>query len=181
MQIDYSPRSIGPSFIRSFMLGLVASSAGALVALPGLAMPEPNKEVVIEAVETTDEGTEATRDTAVESDIELVDATDLPTPTAEETLPSPEEALEAEAADEEMTDDATVVEEEIDEAIDTEAADASEEINTEDFTIAELTDNSDSFTILAAALAAADLTEVLSDTPYLPLPMKPLKRFPKAQ
>ena len=38
---------------------------------------------------------------------------------------------------------------------------AGEELDTGEFTIAELTDNSDSFEILAEALAAADLTEIL--------------------
>ncbi len=40
--------------------------------------------------------------------------------------------------------------------------DVAEDINTEEFTIAELTNNSDSFTVLAAALEAADLSETLS-------------------
>ena len=204
MQINQSPR-----FIKSFMIGLIASSAGAFVALPSVAMPETEENVA---------ATEVVEDTAADS----VEA--LPTPTAEETLPSPEEALEAadtpdaadleadadvdvelteeteaadvvaeESADETVEADAEVVDETVeadaemvdetmeadaemtDEAVEADAemtdeaveADAGEEIDTEAFTIAELTDNSDSFTILAAALAAADLTTVLAgEGPY---------------
>ncbi|PZO22182.1 MAG: fasciclin [Leptolyngbya foveolarum] len=83
-------------------------------------------------------------DGAVEADAEMIDG-----------------AVEADA---EMTDE-TLVEGATDESVETEAA--AEAINTEEFTIAELTNNSDSFTILAAALEAADLTEVLSqEGPY---------------
>lgn len=214
MQINSSPR-----FIKNFTIGLIASSVGALVALPSTAMPKPDGRMA---------ATEVMEDTTVEA------ADELPTPSAEETLPSPAEALEAEAsedasettemvieqpskaemleadteatvddtadetvetgveavddtveagaeavdetveADAETTDDAVeadavddTVEADTEETVDAEADGASEEINTEDFTIAELTSSSDSFTILAAALEAADLSEVLSEEgPY---------------
>ena len=193
MQINQSPR-----FIKSFMIGLVASSTGAFVALPSVAMPEPDENVT---------ATEVIEDTAADS----ID--ELPTPTAEETLPSPEETLEAaetpdaadleaeadvdlelteeteaadavaeESAEETVEADAEVVDETVEadaemteETVEADAemtdeaveADAGEEINTEEFTIAELTDNSESFSILAQALAAADLTTVLADEgPY---------------
>ena len=184
MQINSSPR-----FIKNFTIGLIASSVGAFVALPGTAMPKPDDSLA---------ATEVMEDTTVEA------ADELPTPSAEETLPSPAEALETEAdatsddpiemgieavddtveADGEMTDDTVeadaettddtveadaemTVEGDTEETVDAEAAGASEEINTEDFTIAELTSSSDSFTILAAALEAADLSEMLSEEgPY---------------
>ena len=205
MQINQSPR-----FIKRFMIGLIASSVGAFVALPSVAMPESDENVA---------ETEVIEDTAADS----VD--ELPTPTAEETLPSPEETLEAaetpdaadleaeadvdlelteeaetetdvvaeESADETVEADAEVVDETVeadaemtdetveadaemvDETVEADAemvdetveADAGEEIDTEQFTIAELTDNSESFSILSQALAAADLTTVLADAgPY---------------
>ncbi len=225
MQISSNPR-----FIKNFAIGLIASSVGAFVALPGTAMPKPDESPA---------ATEVTEDTTVDA---VVD--ELPVPSAAETLPSPVEALEADTettvndtvdtdadadaeaditdptdavdatteadvdttdaidadadtvdattetevettdddeADVEMTDD-TVVEDGTEAADDAAADDAaaddataddaaaddvSEEINTKDFTIAELTNSSGSFTILAAALEAADLTEVLSEEgPY---------------
>ena len=271
MQIKNSPR-----LIKNLTIGLVASSLGAFAALPSIAIPEANE---------SSEVTEALDETAVES------VEDLPMPSAEETLPSPEEALEAseeseaediaetedeasevgtieaeadvdleiteesdstevvadslsedinegiesigedieegvealnedidegvEALDEDADEGIEAADEDIEEAVETEAnaemteeaveteADAEmteeavevdgdaemteeaveteaeatddsavevtadEEINTEDFTIAELTDNSDSFTILAAALEAAGLTSVLAEEgPY---------------
>ncbi|MEL6262023.1 MAG: fasciclin domain-containing protein [Cyanobacteria bacterium J06626_6] len=79
------------------------------------------------------------------------------TPVAEEDMPEEAPVVEEPAAEEEP-----VAEEEA-----TEPVAEGEEINTEDFTIAELTDSSDSFNTLAAALAAADLTEILGgEGPY---------------
>ena len=212
MQINPSPRQ-NTGLIKSFMVGLVASSMGAFVAFPSTAMPEPGDAAAAETIESP----EAIEDTTVESS-EAVDK--LPTPTAEEKLPSPEatleaadeemptegataadlmgdptetgleatelaedealdadaditdEAVEADAemtdetveADAEMTDDETVVESDTD---DTEAADVGEELDTENLTIAEVANAGDSFTILATALAAADMTEVLEqEGPY---------------
>ena len=63
--------------------------------------------------------------------------------------------MEEPVADEEVMEEEPVAGEEVEEPV------AGEELNTADFTIAELTDNSDSFEILAAALAAADLPEIL--------------------
>ena len=172
MQANNSPR-----FLKNFMIGLVASSAGAFIALPGSAMPESSE------TSTEVEATEA---------VETLDAVEAPAPGSVETLPTADaEALEVEpvAADEsmemdvvedtELTDetvvedteltDETVVEESemTDETVveDAESVEedpvAGEELDTGEFTIAELTDNSDSFEILAEALAAADLTEIL--------------------
>ncbi|MEL6453113.1 MAG: fasciclin domain-containing protein [Cyanobacteria bacterium J06623_5] len=230
-------------FIKNVMLGLVASSAGAFVALPGAAMPETSEAGTVEA-----------------APVEAIEA--VPAPVAEDTLPMPAaaDAVEADAVDtdvvteadaleeepvaeeamveeepvaeEAMTEEEPVAEEAMTEeepvaeteaapvnaetveaadieALDEEAIEASdamdgepvveepmaeeepvveeptveeapvaeeeptepvaegEEINTEDFTIAELTDSSDSFNTLAAALAAADLTEILGgEGPY---------------
>ena len=216
MQANNTPR-----LLKNFMIGLVASSAGAFIALPGSAMPE--------STETSLE-TEATEEVASPTAAEA-----LPTPGAEalETEPTAdadpveeemvaEEAMTEEVASDEMTEAEAVATEDTfdsdadtveaaeiealsDEAIeaadtmdgepvveeveadeepvaedtemeempvaDEEATDmepvAAEEMNTADFTIAELTDNSDSFEILAAALAAADLTEILgSEGPF---------------
>ena len=156
MQANNSSR-----FFKNFMIGLVASSAGAFIALPGAAMPEPGAE--LEAAE------EVVEPTAVEA---------LPTPGAEalETIPAAgvdaveEEIIvdEVEATEEPIADETEVMEEPVaeDEVTDEEPV-AAEEMDTAAFTIAELTDNSESFEILAAALAAADLTEILgSEGPF---------------
>ncbi len=192
-------------FLKNFMIGLVASSAGAFIALPGNAMPE-----------STEAGTEVEAIEAVEA-IESVTPTEaLPTATELETEAMEEEPIadDTEAMEEEpVADDAEAMEEEpvaesdeldsdadtveaaeiealSDEAIeasdtmdgdpvvedaeameeepiadDTEAMEeepVAEEMDTADFTISELTGNSDSFETLAAAIAAADLTEILS-------------------
>ena len=158
MQVNNSPR-----FLKNVMIGLVASSAGAFIALPGMAMPEPTETgAEVEAIE------------------------EIPAPAAVETLPTPgAEALEADAMEADAMEEETVVEEPAmetepvaeedtmeeepiadEEVMETEPV-ATEEVNTVEFTIAELTDNSDSFEILAAALAAADLTESLgSEGPF---------------
>ena len=227
MQINSSPR-----FIKNFTLGLVASSLGAFIVLPGTAMPEAGESTAVN---------EVMEETAVES-IE-----DLPTPSETEALPSPESELEAEAtvedeatdavaeetaetevaesigedieegiealgedieegiealdedieegvealdedveegveaADEDLEEGAEALDEDVedleadaemtDETVEADAemtdetveADAGEEIDTEALTIAELTDGNESFTILAAALEAAELTSVLSE------------------
>ena len=90
MQVNNSPR-----FIKSFMIGLIASSAGAFVALPSTAMPEPGEAIsAADAIETV--GEVAPIDAIVE-------------PTAEEALPAPEETVME--ADAEMTEEEAVAEE----------------------------------------------------------------------
>ncbi len=117
---------------------------------------EADAEMTDDMVEADAEADAEMMDDTVEADAEMMDDT------VEADAEMTDDMVEADA---EMTDEA-VVEGETDETTDPEAT-ASEEINTADFTIAELTDNSDSFTILAAALKAADLTEVLSEEgPY---------------
>ncbi|MEL6552236.1 MAG: fasciclin domain-containing protein [Cyanobacteria bacterium J06621_11] len=210
MQANNSPR-----FLKNFMIGLVASSAGAFIALPGSAMPEPTEtgtEIeAIEAVETLDT-VEAVPSPDADEAIPAEGATVLETepvaadesmememdPVADETEiseeePIAEEGMEAEepvAAEESMdgepvvedveameepiadetemvegepvADDAEAMEEPVaDDMEATEDEPVAGDVDTADFTIAELTDNSESFEILAAALAAADLTEIL--------------------
>ncbi|NJM96097.1 MAG: fasciclin domain-containing protein [Phormidesmis sp. RL_2_1] len=88
-------------------------------------------------------------------------------PIAEEDMTMEEEPIadedmmmeeEEPIADEDVLEEAPVVEESV-EGDDTEVAE--EEIDTREFTIAELTGNSDVFKTLAAALDAAELTEIL--------------------
>ncbi|MEL6940806.1 MAG: fasciclin domain-containing protein [Cyanobacteria bacterium J06598_1] len=108
-------------------------------------------------------------DAVIEADAEMT----------EEDAVAEEPALEEDAvieADAEMTEEEAVEAAEIealdeapvaDEAVETEAPVAEEDINTEDFTIAELANNNDSFEVLSAALAAAELTEILgSEGPF---------------
>lgn len=254
------------SFIKSFMVGLIASSAGAFVALPSSAMPEttevgsetevllpeevisePSAEEALPTAETeateaisaeeispeadalaeTDAAeTEAVEEASVEEEasetVAEEDAEEMPV--AEEAMEEEsvadsaeaveepaiaEEAVEEPVATEETTEDVAVEEAATEEALveevaaeetteidaeealaveetETEAVTAdeaiteeieapvaeeslesvpeetaAEEMNTADFTIAELTSNSDSFEILTAALEAADLSEIL--------------------
>ncbi len=225
MQINNSPR-----FIQNIMLGLVASSAGAFVALPSVAMPTAPAaapEASVESVETiegtplaapgakptlteptaaetlpTAEADDATEETVAEtealeetplveaeeptktpvaedddsdlepvaeddSDLEPVaedDALDLE-PVAEDDASDLEPVAEDDDSDLEPVagDDASDLEPvaEDDAAEGAEAGVATEDMNTEEFTISELTGSSDSFEVLAAALEAAELTEVL--------------------
>jgi len=115
-----------------------------------MATEEDVAEDATEAVaadEMTDEMPVAESD-ALETDADMVDAADaVGDEPAEEEVVEADEAEEMPVADEVVPDEAPVATE--------------EDLNTADFTIAELTDNSDSFEILAAALAAADLTEIL--------------------
>ncbi|MEO0705884.1 MAG: fasciclin domain-containing protein [Cyanobacteria bacterium J06649_5] len=191
MQINNSPR-----FIKSFMVGLIASSAGAFVALPGLAMPKPSADVpAVEAIEAapvealveptaaealpepeatliesdaTDEDVVA-EDAAIDEDVVAEEeALDADTVEAAEIEALDEEAIEAAdtmdgepVAEDAPLDGDTVVDGEVtEEETDVESAEA-ESVETDEFTIAELADSSDSLTVLAAALAAADLTEIL--------------------
>ncbi|MGB3767270.1 MAG: fasciclin domain-containing protein [Phormidesmis sp.] len=130
-------------------------------------MMDDTVEADAEMTDDTVEADAEMTDDMVEADAEMMDDTveadaEMTDDTVEADAEMMDDTVEADA---EMTDEA-VVEGETDETTDPEAT-ASEEINTADFTIAELTDNSDSFTILAAALKAADLTEVLSEEgPY---------------
>ena len=254
------------SFIKSFMVGLIASSAGAFVALPSSAMPEttevgsetevllpeevisePSAEEALPTAETeateaisaeeispeadalaeTDAAeTEAVEEASVEEEasetVAEEDAEEMPVAEeameeesvadsaeaveepaiAEEAVEEPvateettedvaveeaatEEALVEEVAAEEITEidaeealaveetetEAVTADEAITEEIEAPVAEeslesvpeetAAEEMNTADFTIAELTSNSDSFEILTAALEAADLSEIL--------------------
>ncbi|MFK8184666.1 MAG: fasciclin domain-containing protein [Phormidesmis sp.] len=264
MQINNSP-----NFIKSFMVGLIASSAGAFVALPGAAMPEaaevgseteaitpveviseptaaetlPVSDVDVADVEVSTEADALTEVAPVEALEEAVAEEAIEEPVAEEAVeetveeevaeeaieepvaeeaveetveeevaeeaieePVAEEAVEetveeevaeeaieepvAEEAVEETVEEAVAeeaieepvaeeaVEETVEEAVAEEAIEepvaeeaveetveeetAAEEMNTEEFTIAELAGNSDSFEILSAALEAAELSEVLS-------------------
>ena len=191
MHINNSPR-----FINSFMVGLIASSAGAFVALPGLAMPKPSADVpAVEAIEAapvealveptaaealpepeatliesdaTDEDVVA-EDAAIDEDVVAEEeALDADTVEAAEIEALDEEAIEAAdtmdgepVAEDAPLDGDTVVDGEVtEEETDVESAEA-ESVETDEFTIAELADSSDSLTVLAAALAAADLTEIL--------------------
>lgn len=232
MQVNNTPR-----FVRSFMIGLIASSAGTFLALPSSAMPEISEavsaselpeETLPEAIEELpapvvednlstgedaklteiDELEEETAD-SMEIDADTVEAADIEAlsdeaieasdtmdgepvnAAAEESdesveaadLTMEEEAVEAadptteetlEAADgmeEEETLETDTAGEMTDETLEADTPEAegetAAEMNTGDFTIAELTSSSASFEILAAALAAADLTETLSEAgPY---------------
>ncbi|MEO1394452.1 MAG: fasciclin domain-containing protein [Cyanobacteria bacterium J06634_5] len=245
MQINNSPR-----FIKSFMVGLIASSAGAFVALPGLAMPKPSADVpAVEAIEAApvealveptaaealpepeatliesdaaDEGVVAedadadedvvAEDEAADEDVVAEDAAADEDVVAEDEAADEDAVAEDEAADEgviaeeealdadtveaaeiealdeeaveaadtmdgepvaedapldgdtvvdgEVTEEETPAEAVAEEETDVESAEA-ESVETDEFTIAELADSSDSLTVLAAALAAADLTEIL--------------------
>ncbi len=233
MQVNNTPR-----FFRSFAIGLIASSAGAFVALPSVAMPEVSEaasatevpqETLPSAVESlpkpavgdnlleenlleddlsietaptveesadvmevdadtveaadiealSDEAIEAS-DTmdgepvnAVDADAESTDSADLTVEDEAETTDSMAEEDAAEASDPMAEEDTVEASDEMGEdtveaetpASESESAEA--EMNTEEYTIAELTGSSDSFEILAAALAAADLTETLGqEGPY---------------
>jgi len=194
-------------FIKSFMVGLVASSAGALVALPGSAMPEATEvgvetdviapvealseptaaealpmpeasatDVEVSPVEVSDTDVSAEADALAETDVVETDGVEVVEEPTTEEMPVAEEAIEepvaADEAVEEAAEEPVAAEEAITDEVDAPLAEesleapaeetAAEEMNTEDFTIAELTGNSDSFEILAAALEAAELSEVLS-------------------
>ncbi len=221
MQVNNTPR-----FVRSFMIGLIASSAGTFLALPSSAMPEISEavsaseipqETLPEAIEelptpvaednlsigedaklteadeleeeTAADSTELDADTVEAADIEAlsdeaIEASDtMDGEPVEAAAEEPDESVESadlmmeeeavEAADpmEEETLEATDGDEMTDETLEADTpeaeSEAAAEMNTEDFTIAELTSSSASFEILAAALAAADLTETLSEAgPY---------------
>ncbi|MGC1306384.1 MAG: fasciclin domain-containing protein [Phormidesmis sp.] len=181
MQVNNSPR-----FFKRFIIGLVASSAGAFVALPGAAMPEASSKPAAEALEAdameTDMGT-TDADTVEAADIEAlsdeaIEASDTmdgePVEEVVEADTMGEDTMEAEAEmDEESVEaDAEMDEESVEgiveaEPMTEEPVEAAEEMDTSEFTIAELTSNSDSFEVLTAALVAADLVETLSaEGPY---------------
>ncbi len=166
-----------PRFVKRFMIGLVASSAGAFVALPGTAMPEPTAgeemlpaaNAIEDAVDTAEDAVEAT-DEAIEG---AVGATDEAADNTGEAVADTEETVEDAVADTEAT--RTPEAEPVTEAdalmetapvADTEVTDTedvvSEDVNTEAFTISELASSSESLTVLSAALNAAELSEVLS-------------------
>ncbi len=221
MQVNKTPR-----FVRSFVIGLIASSAGAFVALPSVAMPEAAEAAAAtetplstEAAPTADGMEDATAEieddqatesadvmemdadtveaadiealsdeaieasdtmdgepvNAAEADDESVESADLMMEDEAETADGMEEEDTVEAADP-MAEEDTVEAEASDEmgeetveaeTLESESESAEAEMNTEEYTIAELTGSSDSFEILAAALAAADLTETLGqEGPY---------------
>lgn len=236
MQANNSPR-----FLKNFMIGLVASSAGAFIALPGTAMPEPTETgAEVEAMEEIpapvaadalpEPGAEAFEADAMEMEMLEADTMEMDAePVAEESTmemeaePVAEEPLtEEDAVADDITPDADTVEAADIEALSEDAIEASDTMDGEpvveepsemeaepvadeatmeeepiademevieeepvadeapmeaepvageavtgDFTIAELTDSDASFEILAAALAAADLTETLgSEGPF---------------
>lgn len=162
MQTINSPRQI-KKLSQRFLIGIVASSAGAFIALPSTAKPEANKTMT-EASEATEipvgvivEPTAAETLPAAGADALLAD------PVAEtETLEEAPAVGANETTEEEpVADTETSAEEPVAEEPTTET-EAAEGIDTENYTITELTGNSDSFTILTAALAASGLTEELS-------------------
>lgn len=157
---------VNSRFIKSFMVGLVASSAGAFMALPSAAQEAPTLSGLLETlpsesrIDTT--ATESISAPIADEPVEEMPVADEPVeemPVAEE--PMEEEAIEAAEPMEEEAIEAT-------EPMEEEAIEAAEpELDTTSFTIAELTNNSDSFNTLAAALDAADLAETLgSEGPY---------------
>ena len=196
MQVNKTPR-----FVRSFVIGLIASSAGAFVALPSVAMPDAAEAasatetpLSTEATPTADGMEDATAeiedDQAAESadvmeiDADTVEAADIealsdeaieasdtmdgePVDAAEaddESVESADSMMEGEAETADSMEEEDTVEAETPES---ESESAEAEMNTEEYTIAELTGSSESFEILAAALAAADLTETLGqEGPY---------------
>lgn len=215
MQVNNTPR-----FVRSFMIGLIASSAGTFLALPSSAMPEISEaeaaSEIPEAIEklpapvaednlptgedaALTEADELEEETAADSmavDADTVEAADIEALSdeaieASDTMDGEPVEAAAEEPDESGESADLMMEEEAVEAADPMAEEALEatdgmeeeetleadtpeaeseaaaEMNTEDFTIAELTGSSASFEILAAALAAAGLTETLSEAgPY---------------
>ena len=170
MQTINSPRQT-KKLTRQFLLGVVATSAGAFIALPGAAtpevgetMPEATEVPVGEIVEPTAAETlpvttadDLMADPVTETEmLEEAPVVEADEATDEEPVADTETSDEEPVADTETSDEEPVAEEP---ATETEAAGG---INTEDYTITELTGNSDSFVILTAALEAADLTEELS-------------------
>ncbi len=81
-----------PRFVKRFMIGLIASSAGAFVALPGSAMPEPTAEETLPVANAVEEAIDEA-EAAVE---EAVDAADE---AVEEAAADTDEAVEEAAAD----------------------------------------------------------------------------------
>ena len=98
--------------------------------------------------------TDPVAETEMLEEAPIVEADEI---TEEEPVADTETSEEDPVADTETPEEEPVAEEP---ATETEAADGG--INTEEYTITELTGNSDSFDILTAALEAADLTEELS-------------------
>lgn len=147
---------VKPRFIKSFIAGLFASSAGMFMALPSVAQEAPTLGGLLETLPP-------------ESRIDRTATESIPAPVAGESVeevPVVEEPMEDDSIEaiEPMEDEAV----EAVEPMEDEAVEAAEpEVDTADFTIAELTSSSDSFDTLAAALSAADLTEILgSEGPY---------------
>ncbi|MGB3294430.1 MAG: fasciclin domain-containing protein [Phormidesmis sp.] len=157
---------VNPRFIKSFMVGLVASSAGAFIALPSAAQEAPTLSGLLETLPSE------SRLGSTDTDSLSAPVADEPVeemPVAEEPveeMPVADEPMEAESieATEPMEEEAI----EATEPTEEETVEAAEpELDTASYTIAELTGNSDSFDTLAAALDAADLAETLgSEGPY---------------
>ena len=129
MQIKNSP-----NFIRSFMVGLIASSAGALIALPSSAMPEANE---------------------VSTDADALAPTDvIAEPTAAETLPAPEvDAVEVDTVETEVSTDAAPAVEPIAEE------DASEEMSVAEEAMAEEEDVAEADEAVEEPVAADEAVE----------------------
>ena len=165
----------------------VADDAEAMDEEPIADDAEMDEEPVAEDADATDEESVVTEADALETDADTVEAADIEALDEEaieaaDTMDGEPVVEEVEAMDEEPVADDTEMMDEEPVADDAEAMDeepiaddaemdeepvATEEIDTAAFTIAELTDNDDSFEILAAALAAADLTEILgSEGPF---------------
>ena len=161
MQTITSPRQI-KKLSQRLLIGVVASSAGALIALPGIATPEASKTMT-EASEATEVPVGAiNKPTAAETLPAGADALGADPGAETETMEEAPAAGENEATEEKpAADPETSAEEPAAEKPATEP-EAAEDIHTENYTITELTGNSDSFNILTAALAAAGLTEELS-------------------
>ena len=170
---------VNPRFIKSFMVGLVASSAGAFIALPSTAQEAPTLSGLLETLppESRIDTSSLTAPVAeepmeeapvAEEPMEEMPVADEPmeeAPVAEEPMeeaPVADEPMEEAPVAEEPMEEAPVVEEPMED----ETVEAAEP-DTADFTIAELTNNSDAFNTLAAALEAADLAETLGgEGPY---------------
>ena len=160
---------VNPRFIKSFMVGLVASSAGAFIALPSAAQEAPTLSGLLETLppESRIDAGSLTAPVAEEptEEMPVADEPMQEAPVADEPMeeaPVAEEPMEEMPVADEPMEEAPVAEEPMED----ETVEATEP-DTTDFTIAELTNNSDAFNTLAAALEAADLAETLEgEGPY---------------
>ncbi len=190
MQVNHNNR-----FVKNLMIGLLASGVGSLVALPSVAMPAattatpmtteaseaPAVEVVpkptaTEALPLAEPLADPLAEPLAEPSVGELETAPVAedgmtetAPVAEdgmiETAPVAEDGMieTAPVAEDDMTETAPVAEDGM-----TETAPVAEDaVDTSEFTITELTSSSASFKTLTAALAAADLSEILSgEGPY---------------